>query len=155
MNEANPPAQDPVAKPRPALDPAAPAPKPRPAGPSLPPGALVPPPYNTDRQDIERLALVEPTRGSGPGGQRRNKVETGVRLTHPPSGLVVVATRRASRQANLEDGFERLAKKLETLNHVPKRRRPTRPSKAAKESRLDSKKLQSRKKSERKPPSDS
>lgn len=115
---------------------------------------LRPPPYSTDRQDLERLTLIEPTRGSGPGGQRRNKVETGVRITHPTSGIVVVATRRASRQANLEDGFERLAKKLAALNHVPKKRRPTRPSAAKKQARLDSKKRQADKKAARRTPPD-
>jgi ribosome-associated protein len=118
----------------------------------IPPGGLAPPPYGTDRAELERLCDIEPTRGSGPGGQRRNKVETGVRLTHPPSGVVVVATRRASRQANLEEAFERLARRLEALNHVPKRRRPTRPSKAAKESRLETKKRQSERKSARRLP---
>jgi len=115
----------------------------------LPPGALSPPPYGTDREELERLSAVEPTRGSGPGGQRRNKVETGVRVTHPPSGVVIVATRRASRQANLEDAFERLARRLEALNRVPKRRRATKPSRAAKESRLESKKRQAEKKAAR------
>ena len=28
-------------------------------------------------------------RASGPGGQRRNKVETSIRLRHQPSGVVV------------------------------------------------------------------
>ena len=126
-------------------------PPPRP----MPPGALAPPPYRTERDEMERVSTVEPTRGSGPGGQRRNKVETGVRLTHPPSGVVIVATRRASRLSNLEDAYERLARRLEALNHVPKRRRKTRPSQAAKETRLEGKKRQADKKAGRRPPSDS
>jgi protein subunit release factor B len=126
-------------------------PQPQQAAPSrpVPPGGTEPPPYSTDRAELERLCTLEPTRGSGPGGQRRNKVETGVRLVHPPSGVAIVATRRASRLANVEDAFERLALRLEKLNHVPKRRRPTRPSKAAKEARLETKKRLSRKKSDR------
>jgi protein subunit release factor B len=120
----------------------------------VPPGGLAPPPYSTERAELERLCSIEPTRGSGPGGQRRNKVETGVRVTHPPSGLVIVATRRASRQANLEEAFERLARRLEALNHVPKRRRKTRPSAAAKESRLQAKKRRSERKAARRLPED-
>jgi ribosome-associated protein len=125
-----------------------------PAGRPIPAGGVAPPPYEVDRQVLERVCFLEPTRGSGPGGQRRNKVETGVRLVHPPSGVVIVATRRASRLANVEDAFERLSRRLQALNHVPKRRRATRPSRAAKESRLDSKKRQAEKKAGRRPPSD-
>ena len=33
---------------------------------------------------------------SGPGGQHRNRTESGVRLTHRPTGIVVLATERRS-----------------------------------------------------------
>ena len=39
-----------------------------------------------------REVAVRASRSSGPGGQHRNKVETGVRLTHRPSGTVVTLT---------------------------------------------------------------
>jgi ribosome-associated protein len=129
-------------------------PQPPAAGRSVPPGGTEPPPYGTQREELERVCSVEPTRGSGPGGQRRNKVETGVRIVHPPSGVAIVATRRASRLANLEEGFARLARKLEALNHVPKRRRPTRPSRSSLEARLQEKRRVSEKKSARRAPPD-
>src|SRR5688500_19011954 len=37
---------------------------------------------------------------SGPGGQHRNKTESGVRLTHPPTELSVTATERRSQAQN-------------------------------------------------------
>ena len=60
------------------------------------------------------LAQCEVTRGraSGPGGQRRNKVETAVRLTHRPSGLCAAATERRSQAQNLRAAVFRLRLKL-------------------------------------------
>ncbi|MEO1237502.1 MAG: peptide chain release factor-like protein [Planctomycetota bacterium] len=43
---------------------------------------------------------AERFRASGPGGQRRNKVETGVRLTHRDTGVCVQATERRSQAEN-------------------------------------------------------
>lgn len=72
---------------------------------------------------------VEPFRGSGPGGQHRNKTETGVRLLHRPSGLVVQASERRSRQQNLGVAVQRLRARLEELlAPPPPERRPTRPT---------------------------
>lgn len=60
------------------------------------------------------LADVDEQRfkGSGPGGQRRNKVETGVRLIHRPSGLTATATERRSRQQNHDAALLRLRRVL-------------------------------------------
>lgn len=76
----------------------------------------------------------------GPGGQHRNKVETGVRLTHRLTGLVVTATERRSQSANREAAFERMAEKLEARQRVRKARRATKPSAAAKKKRIEEKK---------------
>jgi protein subunit release factor A len=95
--------------------------------------------YATDRATLEGICDVQPIRGSGPGGQHRNKVETGVRVTHPPSGLVVEATARRERTRNLDDAFERLAERLAALNFVPKVRRATRPTAGGRRRRLEAK----------------
>ncbi|MFN7927392.1 MAG: peptide chain release factor-like protein [Blastocatellia bacterium] len=99
--------------------------------------------YETDRAALERDSAMEFFVAGGPGGQHRNKVETGVRLTHHPSGVVVQATERRSQSANREAAFERLAEKLIEMQKVRKPRRATKPSAAAKAARLENKKRKS------------
>jgi len=102
---------------------------------------LAPPPYATDRETLEREVVVEVFRASGPGGQHVNKTESALRLTHPPSGVVVMAQDTRSQFRNRETAFERLVTALHRLNHVPKRRVATKPSRAAKERRITEKKV--------------
>ena len=96
--------------------------------------------FLTDRESLERDCDVEFFVAGGPGGQHRNKVETGVRLAHRPSGLVVTATERRSQSANREAAFDRMAEKLEARQKVQKPRRATKPSGAAKQKRIQEKK---------------
>jgi ribosome-associated protein len=110
---------------------------------------LVPPPYSTDRDVLEREVLVDVFRASGPGGQHVNKTESALRLTHPPSGVVVVAQDSRSQHRNRETAFERLIERLARLNHVPKKRVATRPTRASRERRLGSKKQTGAKKQSR------
>ena len=51
----------------------------------------------------------------GPGGQHRNKTESGVRLTHPPTELSVTATERRSQARNRGEALERLREVLELV----------------------------------------
>lgn len=99
-----------------------------------------PPPYNTDRALLEREVEVDVFRASGPGGQHVNRTESALRLTHPPSGVVVVAQDSPSQHRNREIAFGRLIERLERLNYVPKKRVPTKPSKAARQRRIEAKK---------------
>ena len=55
---------------------------------------------------------VATLRGSGPGGQHRNKTETGVRLTHDPTGVRGEAFEERSQQRNREAALRRLRMKL-------------------------------------------
>ena len=115
----------------------------------MPRAPLQPPPYSTDREILAREVLVDVFRASGPGGQHVNKTESALRLTHPPSGLVVTAQDSPSQHRNRAIAFERLIEKLKRLNHVPKKRVATKPSRAARERRLGTKKQTGAKKQAR------
>ncbi len=86
---------------------------------------------------------------SGPGGQHRNKTESGVRLTHPPTELSVTATERRSQWHNRQAALARLRRALEALTFVPKPRRPTRPTKSSKRRRVEQKRRVGQKKANR------
>ena len=98
------------------------------------------PPYALDRETLETEVRLDAYRASGPGGQHVNKTSSAIRLTHLPSGVVVIAQDSPSQFRNKERAFERLIARLEKLNHVPKKRVPTKPSRAAKQRRIETKK---------------
>ena len=102
--------------------------------------------FETDMATLEREVVIEPYRAPGPGGQRKNRKETAVRLTHPPSGITVVASERRSQAQNRQMAFERLIEKLDRLNRPRKRRIPTRPSVSAIRRQKESKEKLSQKK---------
>jgi protein subunit release factor B len=95
--------------------------------------------YPTDRESLERDCDVEFVRASGHGGQNRNKVETGVRLTHRPTGTVVMATERRSQAQNREAAFARMAAKLDELQHEEEPRAPSRLNRTNREERHQAK----------------
>jgi len=85
-------------------------------------------------------------KSSGPGGQRKNKKETAVKITHIPTGVTVVATESRLQSHNKELALMRLKKKLDFLFKKYKKRIPTRASLGAKEEMLHAKKIKSQKK---------
>lgn len=116
-------------------------------------------------------------RSSGPGGQNVNKVNSKAVLRWPAlaspslpddirarlaaryrarltaSGELLVTSQRYRDQArNVNDCLEKVRELLATVLTAPKKRRPTRPSRAAKERRLDSKRVTGRKKELRRRP---
>ena len=114
---------------------------------------------------IPEQELVERfVRSTGPGGQNVNKVATAVELRFDVAGspslpepvrarllarrdrrvtgdgvLVLSAQRFRTQDRNREDARARLAHFIETGLHAPKPRIATRPSRAAKERRLEAK----------------
>jgi protein subunit release factor B len=85
-------------------------------------------------------------RGSGPGGQHRNKTDTAVRLVHRPTGVVAEGKDQRSQLSNIRAALGRLREKLAKRAYRPPPRHKTKPSRGSKERRLSAKKLHSRKK---------
>jgi ribosome-associated protein len=117
-------------------------------------------------------------RASGPGGQNVNKVSSAVQMRfdarRSPSlpnevsirlqklagarltldGVIVItANRFRTQEANRRDAVERLVALIAKAADIPVKRRPTRPSKAVKERRLEGKARRSAVKSMRGRPS--
>lgn len=97
-----------------------------------------------DPDRVRREIVEEFIRVGGPGGQHRNKNETGVRIRHMPTGVVVTATESRSRAHNRKVAFERLMKRLAARFARRKNRIPTRPSRAVRAERLADKRHRSR-----------
>jgi hypothetical protein len=55
---------------------------------------------------------VDTYRASGPGGQKRNKTSSAVRLRHTPTGLIVIAEESRSQHENKAKALKRLWKEL-------------------------------------------
>jgi protein subunit release factor B len=102
--------------------------------------------FDTDPHVLKKQVVIETYRSRGPGGQRKNKVETAVRLSHPSSGITIVAKERRSQAENRRLAFERLRKRLMELNQPLRRRIPTRTPRTAVEMRMEEKKIRSERK---------
>ena len=61
----------------------------------------------TDAQLLAQCE-VDTYRASGPGGQKRNKTSSAVRIRHPPSGLIVIAEESRSQHENRARALRRL-----------------------------------------------
>jgi len=113
-------------------------------------------------------------RSSGPGGQNVNKVNSKAVMRWNPTTspslpesvrarflaqyrsrltndgeLVMTSERHRDQPSNIEDCYDKVREMLLAVAKAPKKRRPTKPSKASKQRRLDSKKRDSNKKQSR------
>ena len=67
-------------------------------------------------KDVRKTDLrIRYFKDSGPGGQHKNKTESGVHMTHLPTGITAQATEHRSQHANKRLAFRRLAAKLVPL----------------------------------------
>ncbi|HPE80275.1 MAG TPA: alternative ribosome rescue aminoacyl-tRNA hydrolase ArfB [Gammaproteobacteria bacterium] len=105
----------------------------------------------------------QPIRAHGAGGQNVNKVSSALHLRFDIAAsslddalkqrllalrdqritgdgiLVIKAQRFRTQEKNRIDAIERLRELVVSASHVPKKRRPTKPSKASQRKRMDSK----------------
>ncbi len=65
-----------------------------------------------DDAQLLRDCEVDTLRASGPGGQKRNKTESAVRLRHRPTGLIAIAEESRSQAENKTRALRRLRKML-------------------------------------------
>lgn len=94
------------------------------------------------KQDI----VIEFYRASGPGGQRKNKKDTAVRITHLPTGITVVAPESRYRSVNMRRAFERLDERVREETKQAVVRVKTKTPRRVIERRLETKRITALKK---------
>lgn len=97
----------------------------------------------------EKNLVVTFYKASGPGGQKKNKTESAVRIKHLPTGIIVTATESRSQLDNRERAMQRLRQRLAALNRRQKKRVATKPTRASQERRLSAKARASERKRDR------
>lgn len=78
-------------------------------------GVDVIPPVDEAQFDLKEVR-IETMRASGPGGQHVNRTESGVRVTHLPTGLQSSASEERSQHRNRKLALARLHQKLRDLD---------------------------------------
>src|SRR5687768_18348791 len=72
----------------------------------------------SDRDLLEQCEL-DLYRASGPGGQKRNKTSSAVRIRHQPTGLIVTASDSRSQQENRVRALRRLRQAIALTQRNP------------------------------------
>ncbi len=115
-------------------------------------------------------------RAGGPGGQHQNKTESAVQLRYNialgelptevahrlkkiagnrltnSDEIIIESREHRSRSMNVSSALNKLVDLIEQAKIIPKKRKPTRPTRASKERRLETKKYKAEKKQSRKKP---
>jgi len=76
-------------------------------------------PAQLPMEQLLKDCRVKRTRGSGPGGQHRNKVETAIVVEHLPTGQRGEASERRSQDQNRRQAIQRLRIKLAIGERCP------------------------------------
>lgn len=103
-----------------------------------------------DPEKILKESKVSFFRAGGPGGQHRNKTETGVLIKHLPTGISASASERRSQSQNRDAAVRRLLAKLRQHYARKKTRLKTAIPRQVREGILKEKKIQAGKKKLRK-----
>ena len=82
--------------------------------------SIIPEPDEVDEELSPDKIRIEKFHSGGPGGQNVNKVETGVRVIHLPTGITVSSTRERSQFANKQDALKKLSAVLKEMNDESK-----------------------------------
>jgi protein subunit release factor A len=89
---------------------------------------------------LARDCEITAFKSSGPGGQKKNKTESSIRVVHVPTGITRIATESRSQLRNKEAALERVWLEIQRRARKRKPRIATKPSKAAKDRRIQEKK---------------
>jgi peptide chain release factor 1 len=81
--------------------------------------AVLPEADKTSLKISEKDIRIDTTKGTGAGGQHKNKTETAVRATHIPTGICVFVDSRSQHQ-NKQDALEILMGRLQEINEKHK-----------------------------------
>ena len=82
--------------------------------------STIPEPEEISEKFTADEVRIEKFHSGGPGGQNVNKVETGVRVIHIPTGITVSSTRERSQFANKQDALKKLSAVLKQINETNK-----------------------------------
>lgn len=94
-------------------------------------------------EELVRQCVAEAFHASGPGGQGVNTSDSAVRMRHVPTGIVVVSREQRSQLQNRAACVRKIREQLRIRARRPKVRKATKPSKAARQRRLDAKRRRS------------
>ena len=103
-------------------------------------------------EKLSRDCEITAFRSSGPGGQKKNKTESSVRVKHLPTGIVRVSTESRSQYRNRALALERVWEELKRRARKPKPRVATKPTVAAVAKRVEGKRRTGARKRERSAP---
>lgn len=93
--------------------------------------------------ELAKDCVAEAFHAHGPGGQGVNTADSAVRMTHTPTGIVVVSRESRSQYRNRQLCLQKIREELARRAVRPAVRHATNPTRASQIRRLDAKHLRS------------